>query len=223
MIRYAKRVDRLAEVILECHRRLLPVEFLIAGTGPDEAGFREMVAVPLQAGRVQMLGSLANAEALRQLEASHAMILTSDFEGFSVVLLEAMSRGCVPVVSRVESGVQDLVIPGENGFLIQRENVADYASALAELAQDRSLCHRLGVAAHETLQRCGHSAQRMAQEYRTIFERCRQEVQSGAYRRPRGTRVTPPEYLLLNRFKAWARVRTRLRTGLARLQRKHAS
>jgi glycosyltransferase involved in cell wall biosynthesis len=222
LIQYAKRVDRLAAVILECHRRNLSVEFLIAGTGPDEPGFRKMVEEPLRAGRVQMLGRLANAEVLRHLEESQVMILTSDFEGFSVVLLEAMSRGCVPVVSNVDSGVQDLVVPGTNGFLIEREKVTDYVSVLAELAQDRNLCQRLGSAAHATLRRGCHSVEWMGQEYKAIFERCQQEVQSGAYRRPQGRRVIPAEYGIVNRFKAWIRLRTRVRSCLARLQGNHA-
>jgi UDP-D-galactose:(glucosyl)LPS alpha-1,6-D-galactosyltransferase len=46
-----------------------------------------------------------------------ALILTSRFEGFGMVLAEANQRGIPVISSDCQSGPSDIIIPGKNGYL----------------------------------------------------------------------------------------------------------
>jgi len=85
-------------------------------------------------------------------------VLGSRYEGLSVSLLEAMARGCIPVLTPSESGTAQLVIEGKTGFLARvgpEANPAQAGRGLAD-ALARALGQQVGAAMRE---RCrGHVA-----------------------------------------------------------------
>jgi glycosyltransferase involved in cell wall biosynthesis len=167
---YQKRVHDLAEIIRRCHAQRLPVRFSIAGAGSDEKVFFESIAEPIAAGAVNRLGFLSNAEVLSLLGKADVLLMTSEFEGLPVVLLEAMSRGCIPLVTRTESGMNEVVIDGEGGFLIPVGDVAGFVHALSKLTAEPDLRDRLGRGAFERISAGGFTLARAATDYRKLFE-----------------------------------------------------
>lgn len=80
-----------------------------------------------------------------------------DYEGFGLVFLEAAASG-LPVVGTNQSGIEDAVHDGENGFLIAPKDVNGFAEALLKLLQDKALATRmsessLSIAKHSTWER----------------------------------------------------------------------
>jgi UDP-D-galactose:(glucosyl)LPS alpha-1,6-D-galactosyltransferase len=65
-----------------------------------------------------------------------ALVLTSAFEGFGMILLEAISRGLPCISSDCESGPTDIIEPGKNGWLYPVANV-DRLAALMQQVLDR--------------------------------------------------------------------------------------
>jgi len=167
---HQKRVQDLAAIINQCYAENQPVQFQIAGTGPDEKAFFETIKKPLAAGKVSRHGFLSNPAALELLGKSDVILMTSDFEGLPVVLLEAMSRGCVPVVTKTESGVGELVQSGENGYMLSVGDVKSFAGVLAKLSADAALLSRLRQAAFERIISSGFTLERAAADYRKLFE-----------------------------------------------------
>ena len=78
--------------------------------------------------------------------------LTSRYEGFGNVIVEAMACG-VPVVATSSPGTRDIVSPGDDGLLVERHEAAAVAAALAEVLSDRPLHDRLSAAARVHAQR----------------------------------------------------------------------
>ncbi len=60
------------------------------------------------------------------------LILTSEYEGFPLVLAECMSFGVVPVVYGSYSAVYDIIKDGENGLIVKPQNGEFKAEAMAK-------------------------------------------------------------------------------------------
>lgn len=81
---------------------------------------------------VNVLGRVDNIR--ERLECASAMVLPSHFEGLSLSILEAMSLGCVPIVSRASSA-EEIIQDGVNGFLF---DVGDWRSMVCAIQRFNS-------------------------------------------------------------------------------------
>ena len=64
-------------------------------------------------------------------------ILSSKYEGFGLVLLEAMGRGAIPVSYDVPYGPESIISDGEDGFLVPNGDVEALATAIGRAASLR--------------------------------------------------------------------------------------
>jgi GalNAc-alpha-(1->4)-GalNAc-alpha-(1->3)-diNAcBac-PP-undecaprenol alpha-1,4-N-acetyl-D-galactosaminyltransferase len=71
-------------------------------------------------------------------------ILSSRFEGFPNVLLEAMALGCPVIAADCPSGPAEIVVPDETGLLVPKEDPQSLARALSRLIEDPVLREQLG-------------------------------------------------------------------------------
>jgi glycosyltransferase involved in cell wall biosynthesis len=76
-------------------------------------------------------------------------VLSSRFEGFPNVLIEAMASGFAVLATRCDWGPSEIVTPDVDGLLIPTEDPAAMAEGLIRLHQDASLRRRLALAAQE--------------------------------------------------------------------------
>ena len=82
-----------------------------------------------------------------KLAESSLFILSSIFEGFGLVIIEAMSCG-VPVVSYAcPCGPQDIIADGHDGFLVPVKNEKVLADRSCRLIEDKELRKEMGKAA----------------------------------------------------------------------------
>lgn len=82
-----------------------------------------------------------------KLEESSIFVLSSLYEGFGLVLLEAMACG-LPVVSfACPFGPRDIIQDGVNGFLVEGRSELDLADRIIRLIQSQELRERMGKAA----------------------------------------------------------------------------
>jgi glycosyltransferase involved in cell wall biosynthesis len=83
------------------------------------------------------------------LAAADIFVLPSRSEGFGIALIEGLSAG-LPCVSTFVGVASELIRPGVNGFLIERENYDEMSKALLMLAKDSNLRKRMAEGAKTT-------------------------------------------------------------------------
>jgi glycosyltransferase involved in cell wall biosynthesis len=187
-----KRVLDLPRIVTRALEQGVDMELLVAGAGDDGRQLRADCAPLVNRGVVRFLGTRPNAEVLRLFESADAMLLPSEFEGLPVSVIEAMGRGCVPVVSDVPSGIPKLIEDGVSGYRVRVGDVCGFARRLAILYRDPQARRAMGLAAHRAVLRGGYRVEDMARRYAELFERVDAEARSGAYRRRHGPIVPRP-------------------------------
>ena len=141
------RIRKGVEVLFEALRSLVGARVLIAGDG-EHRGALEAKAGELglvASGAVSFLGRCGAPRVAGLLSGAAALVVPSTYEGMPLVVLEAMAAG-IPVVASRVSGIPEVVVDGETGWLVPAEDPAALAGALAEVLADRAEARRRGEA-----------------------------------------------------------------------------
>ncbi len=110
--------------VFEAHARSHPGDrALFIGRGNQEARLRRFMRRGGLEGRMSIVGNLGFRELAAHYASADAFLFPSLWEGFGLVLLEAMASG-LPVVSRPVGGAPEVVVQGRNGFLYESEGEA---------------------------------------------------------------------------------------------------
>ena len=100
-------------------------------------------------GRVTWDEHLTAAEVAAAMDSSWTLVLPSRSEGLGRVLIEAACRGRA-LIGADRGGIPDVVHPGENGLLVEPDDVDALASSLVAVLSDRTEAERLGAGARAT-------------------------------------------------------------------------
>lgn len=138
LTKLAKRTHLLPQVMDECFRRGLDVEFYIAGEGECLELLRTYVEDNHLEEKVYLEGWVPPMGMAGFWRRQDIYLNISDFEGMSLTMLEAMAYGAFPVVTDV-SGVMDVIREGENGLVVPPEKWLDCVDKIAALDADREL------------------------------------------------------------------------------------
>ncbi len=85
----------------------------------------------------------------QRLADSRIFLLTSRYEGFGLVILEAMAAGAVPLSYRTPYGPADIIEDGVSGALTDYDDTRQMASRLIALMDDDDKLARMSAAAAE--------------------------------------------------------------------------
>jgi glycosyltransferase involved in cell wall biosynthesis len=162
---------RALPALLREHPRALLV---VLGDGPERERLRKLAA-SLGVGRALHLpGHVPGIGSW--LERARVLVHPSRWEGFGLVSLEAMLAGRPVVATRVSSA-PEIVIDGETGLLVPREDPHALATALAAVLGDGALARRLGEAGQRRA-REEFSVARMTERTIAVYERAAAKIPS---------------------------------------------
>jgi glycosyltransferase involved in cell wall biosynthesis len=142
-----KGFDYLIPAFAEVARQEPDWALRIAGKGPLGGSLRKQVVDNDASNSVFFLGLVNNMA--RQMELASLFVLSSSWEGFPMVIIEAMSKGLPVVAFDCPTGPADIVEHGVTGFLVPAGDVQGLAEAMLELIRDRPKRQRFGAAAAE--------------------------------------------------------------------------
>ena len=89
---------------------------------------------------VELLGE--QKDVIKYYTTSAVFLSTSRWEGFGLVITEAMECG-LPVVSFRTDGPSEIISDGENGYLIDNYNMEQYMEKLELLMRDEDLRRKM--------------------------------------------------------------------------------
>ena len=116
----------------------------IWGKGDLEAALRQQIKESGLEGKVCLMGY--TAEPLKKMSQASMYLLTSQYEGLPLVLIEAMSVG-LPLVSYIcPTGPRDIIEDGQNGYLVAMGDEKTFVERVCQLIEDEPLRKQMGQA-----------------------------------------------------------------------------
>lgn len=138
------------DILLEAHRQLLAKgishKLVILGDGPDRDSILANIGRLGVKNSVELRGFQRNI--VEWYDKSDVFVLASRYEGFGLVIVEALARG-VPVVATDCDGPKEIFFKDKIGILVKRENVNSLAEGIELALTDSNLRQELIAAGLE--------------------------------------------------------------------------
>jgi len=155
------------------HNGTKPLKVLFVGSLTQRKGIAELFSVADQLGKhidLTLVGrktestciplnkalakhkwipSLSHPDVLALMRQSDVLVFPSLFEGFGLVITEAMSQG-IPVITTERTIGPDFIKNGENGWIIEAGSVESLKQAIVNLLEIPKLVDQVGIAAKNT-------------------------------------------------------------------------
>lgn len=117
------------------------LRFLLIGDGPQK-GVIEADCLRRGISNITFAGQLPSVKVAKQLRDARIFLLTSFAEGTPTALLEAMACGLAVVTSR-SNDYEDLIKPGQNGYVVEGFQGESYVRRIRELLDDENLLREI--------------------------------------------------------------------------------
>lgn len=163
--RAQKRLDLWLEAASLIMERVPDAHFIIVGDGPLKSKLKNLVASLGIGDRVHFTGLLDDVRP--SLAAMDVFMMSSDFEGLPVALLEAMASG-LPVVATSVGGIPEVVDHGVSGYLVPPGQPDALAESAVSLIEDQQFLCEAGAKARLTIE-AHFGVERMAREIESVY------------------------------------------------------
>ena len=146
-----KRVERLLKAWNIVSQRYPDWTLNILGEGEESQNLKTLAA-KLKLERVNFLGFSNNPQP--HYDRAAIVCLTSTYEGWGMVLMEAQTNGCATIAFDCSAGVREILSPSwENGVLVTPYSIEEYAQSLSKLMEDEDLRNKIAVNARSSVKR----------------------------------------------------------------------
>jgi glycosyltransferase involved in cell wall biosynthesis len=144
-----KRVDVLIEALRRLSTKRLDIGLVIVGDGPERERLERLgQAMP----HVYFAGFQDQSDLPRHYAVADVFVLPSECEPWGLVVNEAMASGLPVIATRKVGAAHDLIIEGENGYLVPENDPAALASAIDRACESEQHLLLLGEKARGTVQ-----------------------------------------------------------------------
>ena len=186
---HQKRVLDLVAVMELLVARGVRARLTLIGDGPARGEIESRGAALIAEGHLVLRGALPHADTLAELGAHDVYVLASEFEGTPNAMLEAMARGCLPIVADIDT-LASIVRHGENGLRFPSGDIGAFADAIALVAADPAMRATMTLRAADTVRSGSYALDAMLDGWTALLARV---ARTGpASRRQRRARASAP-------------------------------
>lgn len=100
---------------------------------------------------------------------SSMLVMSSNYEGFPMVMIEAMACGLPAVSFDFKCGPKDIIRHGENGLLVKNGDIQGLAEAMMKLMEDEALRRKMSMEARKITET--YSEEVVMKQWMELFER----------------------------------------------------
>lgn len=163
---YQKGFDLLLQAWAKVEKKCSDWELVVFGDGNREPYEQQVNELGIDKSRCHLNGPTADIQ--KEYVNSSVFAFSSRFEGFGMVLVEAMACG-LPVVSfTCPCGPKDIIKDEEDGLLVENGNVDALATALLKMMEDDHLRHYMSSNGIRNVQR--FKTETIAEQWKALFE-----------------------------------------------------
>lgn len=137
-----KGIEFLLDAIKIVKSKIPSVKLYIIGDGDLKEKIERIIQENSLSENVELLGMLPQKELVNWYNKTEIFILPSLFEGFGIVVLEAMACG-TPVIITKGCGAVDVVQNMENGVIIEPQNSIELANSILNLMENNGLMEKI--------------------------------------------------------------------------------
>lgn len=116
-------------------------ELVIFGEGPLKEDLQNYINEKGLNDSVTLMGKTTTIT--DELQASEIFCLSSDYEGMSNAMIEAVCLG-IPVVTTDISGAKDIITNGENGYVVNVNDALEFANAISKILSNEDMKKQMG-------------------------------------------------------------------------------
>ncbi len=138
---------------------------IVVGDGPHRKHF-EKKAKKMKISNLSFAGSRKDVDEF--YTRATFLCMTSLYEGWPMVLPEAMAYGCIPVVLDTFEAIFDIIEDGESGLIINQYIPDEMSRRLSELCNDTILLRKMADYAYKSIDR--FSSAQIASRWEVILE-----------------------------------------------------
>jgi glycosyltransferase involved in cell wall biosynthesis len=136
---HEKELQNLLKTVAELKKERPKIKVGIAGKGQEKENLEKLINELSLQNNVEMLGFIDNVDDIINFyNSGRVFVLSSSTEGLPRTVIEAMACG-VPCVASNVGDMEDLIVDGENGFLVNKyDDIDDYVTKISILLSDKN-------------------------------------------------------------------------------------
>jgi glycosyltransferase involved in cell wall biosynthesis len=162
-----KRFDVLLEAFSLVNNKYPNIALVILGDGGERKKIEALKTSLRLDNSVFMSGLVNNTN--YYLRGAELFVLTSDSEGFPMVLCEAMSCGLPVVSTEYHMGANDLITEGENGFVVAKADIAAIAEKIIFFIENEKAKLEAGAWAKDSV--ACYAIESVDKQWKALFDR----------------------------------------------------
>lgn len=137
----------------------------LIGEGDEEKDLQKLIDA-VGSGSIWLYGTTNDIPT--ELMNSSLLVLPSRYEGFGMVLVEAMSYGVPPIAFSCKCGPSDIIKDGEDGILVKEGDIVELSKAILMLINNAEMRKQMGSRAFESSKK--YSEDVIMSKWKALFE-----------------------------------------------------
>lgn len=146
---HRKGVDLLISACSQLIREETEFTLIVLGDGPEMPALKKLALK--HPDKINLLGYLPFDQRIQAYKLADVFVMPSRYDGWGVVVQEAMAAGLVPITGPNVGSAYDLIRNGFNGIVLRELNIGALTEAMKKLSDEPDLVTRMAILSRQAV------------------------------------------------------------------------